>query len=376
MTPGFLESYFGAFHRIEGWFSPDAALMFMAYNEVMAAHGIAGDVLEIGVHHGLSAVALGAMRGDGARLLAIDLFEQLQDQNVPGSGNGNHAHFMRNMADFFGDTAFVQCIAAPSNRLGPADLGEAFSFCHIDGGHTARETCEDLDLCSRILLPGGLVALDDYFNPAFPGVCEGAIKFWLGHDGVLIPIAAGFNKVLFQKAPAPFDLHQAFSQRFPYVLHKTTTLWETPIRSFSSFAAFVDTRASSPRGLVPNGSFRVDAVLTLDSAEMTAPGGGSIRVPVRVVNRSTIPFAAGISDAPFGLSYHLLSGDGRDMQFNNARSYFWQPLAPDEERIVDMTVDVPDVQGDYQVEPDIVWEGITWLKNRGLEAPRLRLTVT
>ena len=154
------------------------------------------------------------------------------------------------------------------------------------------------------------------------------------------------------------------------------TLWETPVHSLSSLAAFFDLRASSPRGLVPNGAFRVDAVLTLEAAEMTAPSGGSIRVPVRVVNRSSIPFAAGVSDAPFGLSYHLLSGDGRDMQFNNARSYFWQPLAPDEERVVDINVDVPKVQGDYQVEPDIVWEGITWLKNRGLETPRLKLTVT
>ena len=65
----FLESYFGAFDRIEGWFSRDAALMFMACNEVMAAHGVAGDVLEIGVHHGLSTIALAAMRGDGARLV-------------------------------------------------------------------------------------------------------------------------------------------------------------------------------------------------------------------------------------------------------------------------------------------------------------------
>ena len=119
----------------------------------------------------------------------------------------------------------------------------------------------------------------------------------------------------------------------------------------------------------------MDAVLTLEAAEITARGGGTIHVPVRVVNRSRMPFVAGTGEAPIGLSYHLLSGDGRDVQFNNARSYFWQPLAPDEERIVHMTVDVPEVQGDYQVEADIVWEGITWLKNRGLETPRLRLIV-
>jgi hypothetical protein len=371
----FLESYFGAFDRIEGWFSRDAALMFMAYNEVLAAHGVAGDVLEIGVHHGLSTVALAAMRRDGAQLVAVDLFDELQAKNVSGSGSGSRAHFERNMRAFFGDITFVRCIAAPSITLDPADLGRGFSFCHVDGGHSARETYDDLDLCSRILLPGGVVALDDYFNPAFPGVCEGAIKFWLANDGVLTPIAAGFNKVLFQKTPAPFDVHAAFARRFPYIPHETATLWETPVHAFSSFAAFIDTRAASPGALVPNDSFRMDAALTFQDGDVTARAGDTIRIPVRVVNRSTIPFVAGPGTAPFGLSYHLRSDDGREVRFNNARSYFAQPLAPDEERIVDLAVDVPKARGRYTVEADIVWEGITWLKDRGLDTPSLSLLV-
>ena len=375
MNGSFLESYFGAFDRIEGWLSPDAALMFMAYNEVIAAHDIAGDVLEIGVHHGLSALTLAAMRCDGAQLVAIDLFDELQARNVSGSGSGSRERFVLNMREFFGDIAFVRCIAAASSTLGQADVGSGFSFCHVDGGHTARETYQDLDLCSRVLLPGGLLALDDYFNPEFPGVCEGAIKFWLGHDGALTPVAVGFNKVLFQKTPAPFDLNVEFKRRFPYIPHKTSALWETQIHWFSSFAAFIDTRASNPRGLLPNESFRMDASLTFQIGEVTAPGGGTISIPVRVVNRSTIPFGAGSNGAPFGLSYHLLSGDGRDVRFNNARSYFRLPLAPDEERIVDMAVEVPKDRGTYTVEADIVWEGITWLKNRGLDTPSLRLHV-
>lgn len=369
MHKNFLESYLEAFDRIEGWLATDAALMFMAYNELIAANEITGNMLEIGVHHGLSAIAMSAMRGDGAQLVAIDLFEQLQERN-------NRPHFVRNMTAFFGDIGFVRCIAAPSSTVAPADIGDGFSFCHVDGGHTATETYKDLELCSRVLRPGGLLALDDYFNPAFPGVCEGAIKFWLDHDGAVMPVAAGFNKVLFQKSPAPFDVNEAFNQRFPYIPHKTVTLWETAVHSFSSFGAFIDSRASSPRRLVPNDAFRMDAALTFQSADVTATrGGGAIRIPVRVVNRSTIPFVAGAGDARFGLSYHLLSEDGLDIQFDNARSYFWQPLAPDEERIVDLTVHVPDAQGNYQVEADLVWEGMTWLKDRGLHTPRLRLAV-
>src|SRR5688572_19076556 len=283
VSNNFLESYLGAFDRIEGWFSPDAALMLMAYNEVITAHEVTGDVLEIGVHHGLSAIALSAMRNDGARLVAIDLFEQLQDKN-------NRPHFVRNMTAFFGDLGFVRSIAAPSSTLGPADVGDGYAFCHVDGGHTATETYKDLDLCSRILAPGGLLALDDYFNPAFPGVCEGAVKFWLDHDGAVTPVAAGFNKVLFQKAPARFDLNEAFNRRFPYVPHKTVTLWETPIHSFSTFAAFIDTRASSPRRLVPN-----------DAYELLIPR-------VRTMVEAALP--------PGAVALVVSRGDGRLLAFN------------------------------------------------------------
>jgi len=88
-----------------------------------------------------------------------------------------------------------------------------------------------------------------------------------------------------------------------------------------------------------------------------------------------MPFVAGTGAAPFGLSYHLRSDDGLEVRFDNARSYFAQPLAPDEERIVDLAVDVPKTRGSYTVEADIVWEGITWLKDRGVDTPSLRLLV-
>src|SRR5690349_8694607 len=100
MHPSFLLTYLEVFHRIEGWFSYDAALMFMAYNQLVAGHGVAGDVLEIGVHHGLSTIGVAALRGPGKLLYAVDLFDELQGQNVSGSGQGNRALFEQNMRGF------------------------------------------------------------------------------------------------------------------------------------------------------------------------------------------------------------------------------------------------------------------------------------
>ena len=376
MPDAFLQRYLDAFERIEGWFSPDAALMFMAYYEVATSHGICGDVLEIGVHHGLSTIALAAMRCPGAAVVAIDLFDDLQDQNVSASGSGSRSHFERNLSHFFDETDFIRCIAAASDTLRPEDLGARFSFCHVDGGHSATETYQDLDLCSHVLIPGGLLALDDYFNPGYPGVCEGAIRFWLDHPGTLAPVAIGFNKVLFQKQPASFDVNEAFAQRFPGIVHQTATFWETRAHAFSSFSSFIDIAASTPTQLVENSSFRVDARLTPETLAIAAPlGGDVILLPVRVRNQSSIPFGADASGAPFALSYHLLTKGGSDLRFDNARSYFRPQLPPDEERTMDLAVEVPAAPGEYHLEIDIVWEGITWLKTRGVVTPRVLMTV-
>ena len=112
-------------------------------------------------------------------------------------------------------------------------------------------------------MPGGLLALDDYFNPAFPGVCEGAIKFWLAHDGALTPVAAAFNKVLFQKPPAPLDLNAAFDRRFPYIPHKTDHVVgdaDSLVQLICGVHRHTGIEPTSSR--CPTNRFEMDAVLT------------------------------------------------------------------------------------------------------------------
>src|SRR5262249_12655557 len=137
-----------------------------------------------------------------------------------------------------------------------------FSFCHIDGGHSAHETYKDIELCYHILLPGGLLALDDYFNPSFPGVCEGAMQFGLTHMTALRPIAIGFNKVLFQKLPCDFDLNTRFTKEFQKVPKTDVTLWEAPAYHFSaSLMPFFDISRSTPMQLIPQQALTVQASL-------------------------------------------------------------------------------------------------------------------
>src|SRR5260370_7983320 len=147
MKASFLQLYLAAFHEIDGWFSNDAALLFMACNQLVGGHGMAGDVVEIGVHHGLCTIAIATLRGPDGKLYAIDLFENLQNLNVSGSGEGNRTLFENNMRRYHPDLDFVHTIARPSSELTPVDIVATFSFCHVDGVYSRAETPHDLRLC-------------------------------------------------------------------------------------------------------------------------------------------------------------------------------------------------------------------------------------
>lgn len=374
LKPGFLKSYFESFGSIEGWFDPDAAMMFMAYNQLLAAEGRLGAVLEIGVHRGLSAIAVASLRAEGRSFYAIDLFEDLQSHNVSHSGLGSRDAFLRNMARFYDDTSFVRPIAAASGTLDARDFEPDLSFCHVDGGHSAAETYHDMALCSRILAPGGLLALDDYFNPMFPGVSEGALDFRRRHENALVPIAIGYNKVLFQKAPAPFDLNARFAQAFPHAPKSRVELWERPAYLFAAgFGELLDLERSSADRLVGLSDVRIRALIEPQEREISARRGAVVDLPVRVVNQSSMTLRW--SDMPFGLTYHLLAGDGAMLRFDNPRSFFRNPVPPDGDQLVTLRVRAPDEPGVYRLELDVVWEGNLWFKERGSPTSVVPLTV-
>jgi predicted O-methyltransferase YrrM len=364
MQRSFLLSYLEAFHHIPGWFSYDAALMFMAYNQLIADAGVAADVLEIGVYYGLSSIALAAVRGAGRRMYAIDLFEELEEGGGYGSGANYRKQFEQNMASFFGKLDFLQIVTGASGKLRSLDYPQSFSFCHVDGGHSAQETYDDVKFASDILIPGGLLGLDDYFNPEHPGVCEGAVDFARRHAGVLRPIAIGYNKVLFQRLPAPFDLNTKFSEMFPAVPHGESILWETPVHLYGkAFRSCFDLYASEPARLAPMGAAGVRARISPAKKRLDVRPEGSVALVVAVKNTSGDVFPHG--ERVFGLSYHLLSAKGETIRHDNRRTYFASALEPGQEVSVNLEVEAPSAPGRYQVEIDLVWEGVMWFKDVG-----------
>ncbi len=373
MNPSFLQQYLEAFHDIEGWFSFDAALLFMAYRKLAGVQEIPGDVLEIGVHHGLSSIAIAAMRGEGGRFVAVDLFEELQSENVSRSGEGNRAIFLRNLARFFSSTAFIEMITSRSSDLTVERLGRGFSFCHIDGGHLAEETYRDLDLCCAVTVPGGLIAIDDYFNPLYPGVSEGTAEFLVKNKGALRPLAIGYNKVLFQRTPGDPGLAAKFLEKFPAIAEATPLFFGAPAPVLCKpLRDYVDLFASTPRHVLRKGESRL-AQLQPEKNSLECKKGKKITLNVSLRNQSAEVFPHG--SRQLGLSYHLLESDGSVLRHDNDRTYLQEPLAPGAGLVLPLEIQVPREPGSYWLELDLVWEGVMWFKDTGNPTPRVQLVV-
>lgn len=184
--------------KVGGWLEPDAALLIA---ELGADQHSSGAVGEIGVHHGKLFLLLDLLRKPGETAVAIDLFEQ-QNLNVDFSGFGNRRVFEENLMRYSGGSDRVTIRTADSMTLSTDDLKAwgrgPYRLFSVDGGHTADITANDLRIAAGALERDGLLILDDYFNPAWPGVSEGASRYMAAaHD--LEPIGSGFNKMFFSR---------------------------------------------------------------------------------------------------------------------------------------------------------------------------------
>jgi hypothetical protein len=179
---------------IEGWFSRDAAALFGLLDEAHRAAGVHGDLFEIGVHHGRSAVLLSHLARPGERLAVCDLFGE-QQENVSRSGSGDRAIFEANMAALAPGFDRLDVFATSSNRLSAAQIGGPYRLFHVDGGHLREEALADMRLGAEVLDQRGAIVVDDPFNVAWPGVTEGILEF-LAERPEFTSLILGFNKLV------------------------------------------------------------------------------------------------------------------------------------------------------------------------------------
>lgn len=187
----------GELADVRGWFPNLDQLIFGTLLDRQEAHGEPGDLLELGVFMGKSAIFLGHHLRDGDRFTVCDLFES----DAPDAANNAETSrsyrtltreaFERNYLSFH-DT-LPRVLHGPSSIVPGEVEPRSCRFVHIDASHLYEHVRGDIVAARDILLPGGIVVLDDFRSEHTPGV---ALATWEAVlDGGLRPVCLTTQKL-------------------------------------------------------------------------------------------------------------------------------------------------------------------------------------
>lgn len=204
MTPLSKYLFFRAHQSVDGWLLDGAAWATYLISEWQTAQRLHGDVAEIGVHHGRYFILLSLLSADEEKAVAIDIFEN-QELNVDRSGAGDLRQFLENFDKFDGRRSKLIVHKSDSLQLKNRDLLHAerppmaslrrtFRLFSVDGSHTADHTINDIEVAFSVLRPGGMVIVDDFYNPHWPGVQEG-VHALLSERKEICAVGYGENKL-------------------------------------------------------------------------------------------------------------------------------------------------------------------------------------
>ncbi|MGE4373709.1 MAG: glycosyltransferase [Xanthobacter sp.] len=200
--------------HIEGWgINAFLAQCLVVLDGAQKEAGLTGALFELGVHHGKTTALLAMLAGREDAVVALDLFEGRQDENIDQSGQGNRAIFEAHMRAWVPEVE-VQAITASSLSCDLAKvpaLAAGIRLAHIDGAHYVEAVLKDLAQVEGLLCPGGIVVMDDFMHSGFPGVNEACNLYFSRGLGALVPLAMGENK-LFLTTPSHPERWQAALQ--------------------------------------------------------------------------------------------------------------------------------------------------------------------
>ena len=182
-------------NSVSGWLARCDAELFQALLTVQVQRNIVGAIAEIGVHHGKSFIPMAISNG-GQKAYAIDIFGR-QDLNIDASGSGDKQQLLENLQRFGVATDGITIDERLSTVVQPGDIEAKVGkvrFFHIDGGHHLEAIVNDLYLAEAVMLPEGVIAVDDVFRPEWPEVSMGLFSYLAGKKRDFIPFAVGFNK--------------------------------------------------------------------------------------------------------------------------------------------------------------------------------------
>jgi len=167
---------------------------------MQAYFGLRGDLVEIGVLEGAYLHQLYSFLNEVEIYYAIDpypkhpsLKEKVRSDFQSRYGKEHRIHFVYESSIDISSEMF--------EREGSAGV----RFVSIDGDHSEKYVLNDLVLAKEILINGGIIAVDDYFDRYSPGVSVAMTKFFIekNNDKLAILISGGDKVFLTTKKDYP-----------------------------------------------------------------------------------------------------------------------------------------------------------------------------
>jgi len=158
---------------VPGWLTLADKMLFAWLLDRQSRTQIPGDLLEIGVYQGKSAIHMGQFRRPGEQMTVCDLFDCAGDELSihPGARQAystlTQDTFERNYLAFHDELPAI--VRGLSETIVDHVAALSCRFVHIDGSHMYEHVRADMLSARSLLRPDGIVAFDDYRTEHCPG---------------------------------------------------------------------------------------------------------------------------------------------------------------------------------------------------------------
>jgi hypothetical protein len=150
-----------------------------------------GDMAEIGVLEGVYLRQLYSFLNANEVCYAVDPYLELSGLKEKVKSDFEVRYGLENQVHFLYESSLDL-----SPEMLEREESPGIRFFSIDGNHTEKYVLNDLIIAQRVLVTGGIIAIDDYFDPYSPGVSVGMARFFIENNANRLAILiSGGNKV-------------------------------------------------------------------------------------------------------------------------------------------------------------------------------------
>ena len=186
--------------QVEGWFSPLDLAVTTSILVAQATLGVEGDIAEIGVWRGKSAILLSCFVREHESLHVVDVFDLYypdESPAYPAKPYADPAIFRANMRAHGCPDRVVEVASDTRTdaRLTEKLSGRGVRFFHIDGGHSYEHVVADCRTALEVVTEHCVLVLDDFMQVDNPAVTQAIFDTFRGAPKGLAPFAITGKKL-------------------------------------------------------------------------------------------------------------------------------------------------------------------------------------